>query len=97
MPGGCRINEAVPRGWTQEENSADGVKAEVASEDGLGASLVEVLASRRKDMELDSRFLSWKGGAIAACLEATRELWITAAQWRTHGERHLRERAAFSW
>jgi actin-related protein len=77
-----RINEAVPSSWVQEDN--------------VGPA-VEVLASRRKDMELDSRFLSWKGGAIAACLEATRELWITAAQWCAHGERHLRERAAFSW
>lgn len=98
-----RINEAVPSSWAQEDNVGEGGRAEVSparrgsSSTAACGPAVEVLASRRKDMELDSRFLSWKGGAIAACLEATRELWITAAQWCTHGERHLRERAAFSW
>jgi len=84
----AKANTAVPESWMQETSGNDGT---------MSGGKVEVLANRRKDMELDSRFLSWKGGAIVACLDTTREFWISAVQWRVHGERHLRERGLFPW
>ncbi|XP_033825828.1 actin-related protein 8 [Periophthalmus magnuspinnatus] len=51
--------------------------------------------TRPKDM--DPRLISWKGGAVLACLDTTQEMWIHQAEWRRFGLRMLRERAAFVW
>ncbi|XP_077371291.1 actin-related protein 8 [Festucalex cinctus] len=55
---------------------------------------VEVI-TRPKDM--DSRLISWKGGAVLACLDTTQEMWIHQREWQRFGVRMLRERAAFVW
>ncbi|CAL1607345.1 unnamed protein product [Knipowitschia caucasica] len=55
---------------------------------------VEVI-TRPKD--LDPRVVSWKGGAVLACLDTTQELWILQDEWRRFGVRMLRERGAFVW
>uniref|UniRef100_A0A8C6TNR7 Actin related protein 8 n=1 Tax=Neogobius melanostomus TaxID=47308 RepID=A0A8C6TNR7_9GOBI len=51
--------------------------------------------TRPKDM--DPRLISWKGGAVLACLDTTQEMWIHRAEWQRFGVRMLRERAAFVW
>lgn len=51
--------------------------------------------TRPKDM--DPRLISWKGGAVLACLDTTQEMWIHRAEWQRFGLRMLRERAAFVW
>ncbi|XP_054640260.1 actin-related protein 8 isoform X3 [Dunckerocampus dactyliophorus] len=53
---------------------------------------VEVI-TRPKDM--DPRLISWKGGAVLACLDTTQEMWIHQREWQRFGVRMLRERAAF--
>ncbi|XP_054640235.1 actin-related protein 8 isoform X1 [Dunckerocampus dactyliophorus] len=55
---------------------------------------VEVI-TRPKDM--DPRLISWKGGAVLACLDTTQEMWIHQREWQRFGVRMLRERAAFVW
>uniref|UniRef100_A0A672GQ90 Uncharacterized protein n=1 Tax=Salarias fasciatus TaxID=181472 RepID=A0A672GQ90_SALFA len=55
---------------------------------------VEVI-TRPKDM--DPRLISWKGGAVLACLDTTQEMWIHHREWQRFGVRMLRERAAFVW
>ncbi|XP_053173507.1 actin-related protein 8 [Scomber japonicus] len=55
---------------------------------------VEVI-TRPKDM--DPRLISWKGGAVLACLDTTQEMWIHQGEWQRFGVRMLRERAAFVW
>uniref|UniRef100_A0AAX7SVC7 Actin-related protein 8 n=1 Tax=Astatotilapia calliptera TaxID=8154 RepID=A0AAX7SVC7_ASTCA len=55
---------------------------------------VEVV-TRPKDM--DPRLISWKGGAVLACLDTTQEMWIHQREWHRFGVRMLRERAAFVW
>uniref|UniRef100_A0A3Q2C7B5 Actin-related protein 8 n=1 Tax=Cyprinodon variegatus TaxID=28743 RepID=A0A3Q2C7B5_CYPVA len=55
---------------------------------------VEVI-TRPKDM--DPRLISWKGGAVLACLDTTQEMWIHQSEWQRFGVRMLRERAAFVW
>ncbi|KAM8829431.1 actin-related protein 8 isoform 3-T4 [Synchiropus picturatus] len=55
---------------------------------------VEVI-TRPKDM--DPRLISWKGGAVLACLDTTQEMWIHLREWQRFGVRMLRERAAFVW
>uniref|UniRef100_A0A671YWC3 Actin related protein 8 n=1 Tax=Sparus aurata TaxID=8175 RepID=A0A671YWC3_SPAAU len=55
---------------------------------------VEVI-TRPKDM--DPRLISWKGGAVLACLDTTQEMWIHQREWQRFGARMLRERAAFVW
>uniref|UniRef100_A0A3Q3AGW9 Actin related protein 8 n=1 Tax=Kryptolebias marmoratus TaxID=37003 RepID=A0A3Q3AGW9_KRYMA len=55
---------------------------------------VEVI-TRTKDM--DPRLISWKGGAVLACLDTTQEMWIHQREWQRFGVRMLRERAAFVW
>ncbi|XP_047234766.1 actin-related protein 8 isoform X2 [Girardinichthys multiradiatus] len=55
---------------------------------------VEVV-TRPKDM--DPRLISWKGGAVLACLDTTQEMWIHRTEWQRFGVRMLRERAAFVW
>ncbi|XP_077585494.1 actin-related protein 8 [Stigmatopora nigra] len=55
---------------------------------------VEVI-TRPKDM--DPRSISWKGGAVLACLDTTQEMWIYQREWQRFGVRMLRERAAFVW
>ncbi|XP_077433125.1 actin-related protein 8 [Vanacampus margaritifer] len=55
---------------------------------------VEVV-TRPKDM--DPRLISWKGGAVLACLDTTQEMWIHQREWQRFGVRMLRERAAFVW
>ncbi|XP_056128802.1 actin-related protein 8 [Lampris incognitus] len=55
---------------------------------------VEVII-RPKDM--DPRLISWKGGAVLACLDTTQEMWIHHREWQRFGVRMLRERAAFVW
>lgn len=51
--------------------------------------------TRPKDM--DPRLISWKGGAVLACLDTTQEMWIHQREWQRFGVRMLRERAAFVW
>ncbi|XP_046896340.1 actin-related protein 8 [Hypomesus transpacificus] len=58
------------------------------------AENVEVI-TRPKDM--DPRLISWKGGAVLACLDTTQEMWIHQREWQRFGVRMLRERAAFVW
>lgn len=55
---------------------------------------VEVI-TRPKDM--DPQLISWKGGAVLACLDTTQEMWIHQGEWQRFGVRMLRERAAFVW
>ncbi|KAM6976476.1 actin-related protein 8 [Aplochiton taeniatus] len=55
---------------------------------------VEVI-TRPKDT--DPRLISWKGGALLACLDTTQEMWIHNREWQRFGVRMLRERAAFVW
>ncbi|XP_028438975.1 actin-related protein 8 isoform X2 [Perca flavescens] len=55
---------------------------------------VEVI-TRPKDM--DPQLISWKGGAVLACLDTTQEMWIHQREWQRFGVRMLRERAAFVW
>uniref|UniRef100_A0A8C5DEN6 Actin-related protein 8 n=1 Tax=Gouania willdenowi TaxID=441366 RepID=A0A8C5DEN6_GOUWI len=55
---------------------------------------VEVI-TRPKDM--DPQLISWKGGAVLACLDTTQEMWIHHREWQRFGVRMLRERAAFVW
>ncbi|XP_034551911.1 actin-related protein 8 [Notolabrus celidotus] len=55
---------------------------------------VEVII-RPKDM--DPWLISWKGGAVLACLDTTQEMWIHQGEWQRFGVRMLRERAAFVW
>uniref|UniRef100_H3D395 Actin-related protein 8 n=1 Tax=Tetraodon nigroviridis TaxID=99883 RepID=H3D395_TETNG len=55
---------------------------------------VEII-TRPKDM--DPRLISWKGGAVLACLDTTQEMWIHQREWQRFGVRMLRERAAFVW
>jgi len=58
---------------------------------------VEVLGRQRKEVEVDLSLLAWKGGAIVASLEASKDLWISAHEWSTGGDKYLKERAPFSW
>lgn len=53
------------------------------------------IVTRPKDM--DPRLISWKGGAVLACLDTTQEMWIHQREWQRFGVRMLRERAAFVW
>ncbi|XP_056454435.1 actin-related protein 8 isoform X1 [Gadus chalcogrammus] len=55
---------------------------------------VEVI-TRPKDM--DPWLISWKGGAVLACLDTSQEMWIHQREWQRFGVRMLRERAAFVW
>ncbi|CAJ1055577.1 Actin-related protein 8 [Xyrichtys novacula] len=55
---------------------------------------VEVIL-RPKDM--DPWLISWKGGAVLACLDTTQEMWIHQREWQRFSVRMLRERAAFVW
>lgn len=47
--------------------------------------------------DMDPRLISWKGGAVLACLDTTQEMWIHQREWQRFGVRMLRERAAFVW
>ncbi|XP_043236249.1 actin-related protein 8-like [Amphibalanus amphitrite] len=47
--------------------------------------------------EQDPEVVGWKGACIMSCMESAGELWIRPAEWRTHGVRTLREKAAFYW
>ncbi len=62
-----------------------------------GVEKVEVLGSKRKEIELDPQFLSWKGGAILASLEGVRDTCIFAHEWTIAPDRCIRERAPFAW
>ncbi|KAG7999659.1 Actin-related protein 8 [Nibea albiflora] len=48
-------------------------------------------------MDMDPQLISWKGGAVLACLDTTQEMWIHQREWQRFGVRMLRERAAFVW
>ncbi len=47
--------------------------------------------------ELDSRILSWKGGAIFSRIESNRDHWISREEWLATGIRSIRDRAPFFW
>ena len=61
----------------------------------LTTKMPQGLHSKRKDKELNPCHLSWRGGAILAYLESTKDHWISATEWNAFGERYLHERAAF--
>eukprot|EP01113_Clastostelium_recurvatum_P043137 TRINITY_DN7087_c0_g1_i2.p1 TRINITY_DN7087_c0_g1~~TRINITY_DN7087_c0_g1_i2.p1 ORF type:complete len:695 (-),score=213.09 TRINITY_DN7087_c0_g1_i2:31-1821(-) len=65
--------------------------------DADGMDKIEVLyPPLRKDV--DPRFLMWRGGAIAGCLESGREMWVLRQEW-LEGSRIqiLRDRLPFHW
>lgn len=46
---------------------------------------------------IDSAELSWRGAAILAKAESTRDMWMTADEWKRYGVKLLREKAPFAW
>ncbi|KAL6119946.1 actr8 [Pungitius sinensis] len=59
--------------------------------------LVDNLEVITRPKDMDPRLISWKGGAVLACLDTTQEMWIHQREWQRFGVRMLRERAAFVW
>ncbi len=47
--------------------------------------------------DMDSRFLSWKGGSVMSQLDAVQECYIERDEWYEMGPRLCRERLPFSW
>jgi len=41
----------------------------------------------------DPSIAAWRGGAFISNLQTTAEVWISEAEWNTHGSRILRERS----
>jgi actin-related protein len=60
----------------------------------LDIEKVEVLTNRK---EIDSRFLSWKGGSILSALEIMKDLWIKSSEWKLNGIRSIKEKALFEF
>jgi actin-related protein len=55
------------------------------------------VVTARRDPLLDSRSLSWRGGAVAASLENSKDMWILRNEWQFTGVSLLRERLPFAW
>ena len=47
--------------------------------------------------DLDARLYTLRGAAMLANLEASKDLWITQENWKTHGIRTVKQKASFVW